>query len=86
MSGILEITIAVTGMMAVFTGCCVKISAQMENSRCTSISCCQGIINCDRDLSSDVKEVQTDITAPNARTASNAPIRPTLQQLRSRYE
>lgn len=59
--GILEISIAVTGCIMAVTVCCVKVLAQLENSRCTSISCCKDIINCTRDLSTEVKEVEMPV-------------------------
>ena len=88
MSGILEISIAVSAILGVATACGVKIIHQIQNSRCTSIKCCMGCIDCDRNIEIEIPEVET--TAPTAATTASRPInipnRPTIHQLRSRYE
>ena len=71
------------------TMCLVKLITQLERSRCTTIKCCG--LECDRSLSDEpVEEVDVPIIPP----APIAPVptippaipRPTLKELRSRFE
>lgn len=71
----LETGFVIGGLLASFTMCLVKIIQQLENSRCTKINNCCGT-SCERDMTADVEEVEVNEQIP----------RPTLQQLRSRFE
>ena len=80
----LETGFVIGGLLASFTMCLVKIIQQLENSRCTKINNCCGT-SCERDMTADVDGV--DVDQPQIPVASVPPrSRPTLQDLRSRFE
>ena len=80
----LETGFVIGGLLASFTMCLVKIIQQLENSRCTKINNCCGT-TCERDMSVGVEGVEVNEQIPIASVPAPVP-RPTLQQLRSRFE
>jgi hypothetical protein len=96
---ILEIGFIAGSLISVCMIFCVKVINQLENSRCTRITNCCGT-SCERDLSMVVESVPVDnippapiITQPPRpqtpvpRPTLKVPtLKPTLQELRSRFE
>ena len=90
----IEAGLVIASLVGTATMCLVKIITQLENSRCTTIKCCG--VDCTRDVQTPVVEVSTEPaipTAPIAAPIPPAPIaapiprpRPTLSELRSRFE
>jgi hypothetical protein len=89
--------LVIASLIASATMCLVKIITQLENSRCTTIKCCG--LECDRSLPDEpVEEVDVPIIPPIPPIPLIPPIptqiptipptipRPTLQELRSRFE
>jgi hypothetical protein len=58
MTGIIEISIAISGLIGILTVCSIKIIHQIQNSRCTTIKCL-GCIDCERDVNIEIPEVIT---------------------------
>ena len=94
----IEAGLVIASLVGTVTMCLVKIITQLENSRCTTIKCCG--VDCTRDVQTPVVEVSTGgtmrsteppapITAPIPPAPIAAPMprpRPTLSELRSRFE
>jgi len=94
----IEAGLVIASLIGTATMCLVKVITQLENSRCTSIICCG--IDCTRDVQTSVVEVSTEGTmrstepaipaippAPPVPIAAPIPRpRPTLSELRSRFE
>jgi hypothetical protein len=87
----LETGFVIGGLLASFTMCMVKIIQQLENSRCTKINNCCGT-SCERDMTADVEGVEVNepqipvASVPLERQLPPARSRPTIQDLRSRFE
>ena len=94
----IEAGLVIASLIGTATMCLVKIITQLENSRCTTIKCCG--VDCTRDVQTPVVEVSTEGTmrstepaipiippAPPVPIAAPMPRpRPTLSELRSRFE
>ena len=87
----IEAGLVIASLIASATMCLVKIITQLENSRCTTIKCCG--VDCTRDVQTPVVEVSTEPAIPIIPPAPPVPIaapmprpRPTLSELRSRFE
>ena len=87
----IEAGLVIASLIGTATMCLVKIITQLENSRCTTIKCCG--VDCTRDVQTPVVEVSTDPPIPPIPPAPPVPIaapiprpRPTLSELRSRFE
>ena len=87
----IEAGLVIASLIASATMCLVKIITQLENSRCTTIKCCG--VDCTRDVHTPVIEVLTEPAIPAIPPIPPAPIaapiprpRPTLSELRSRFE
>lgn len=93
---VLEIGFITGSLISVCMIFCVKVINQLENSRCTRITNCCGT-SCERDLSMVVESVPVDNTPPDPiipRPPTPTPpptlkipkLKPTLQELKSRFE
>ena len=85
--------LVIASLIASTTMCLVKLITQLERSRCTTIKCCG--LECDRSLPDEpVEEVDVPIIPPapvsiaptQVPTIPPAIPRPTLKELRSRFE
>lgn len=81
----------IASLIASTTMCLVKLITQLERSRCTTIKCCG--LECDRSLPDEpVEEVDVPIIPPIPIEPTQIPTipptipRPTLRELRSRFE
>ena len=77
----------IASLIASTTMCLVKLITQLERSRCTTIKCCG--LECDRSLPDEpVEEVDVPIIPPVPIAPTQVPTipRPTLRELRSRFE
>lgn len=85
----IESGFVIGSLLATVTVCLVKLISQLENSRCTNIKCCG--VQCDRDLSSPVQEVETEnipVIPPAPAPPPKRPrlVKPSVEELRARYE
>ena len=83
--------LVIASLIASTTMCLVKLITQLERSRCTTIKCCG--LECDRSLPDEpVEEVDVPIIPPAPIAPTQVPTipptipRPTLRELRSRFE
>ena len=82
--------LVIASLIASTTMCLVKLITQLERSRCTTIKCYG--LECDRSLPDEpVEEVDVPIIPPTQIPTQIPTIpptipRPTLQELRSRFE
>lgn len=74
----IEIGLIVGGLLGTFTMCIIKILHQVQNSKCTYISCCGS--SCVRDVNVDLPETDTSdmSTSMTPRYSNKSEPRPTL--------
>jgi hypothetical protein len=76
--------LVIASLIASTTMCLVKLITQLERSRCTTIKCCG--LECDRSLPDEPVEEVDDPIIPPVPIVPPAIPRPTLKELRSRFE
>jgi hypothetical protein len=89
---ILEIALVISGVLASFTLCAVKILHQVQNSKCKFITCCGS--QCIRDVEIDLPEasvsnVQQPVVPTRVSTPRQEPKklpRPRIKELQQIFE
>ena len=79
----IELAVVISGCMASFTMCAVKIIHQIQNSKCRVINCCGN--ECVREVEIDLPEVNTHTPQLTGHTNSQRD-RQVVKELASRFD